>query len=81
MQKKRPSRTPQKKKITTLQLPYLERSESRRFINTLAKLIKNKIDVNIVPVYKSFKLVDISNQNLTLLWLCVKMPFTNHLNW
>ena len=36
-------------------IPYLE-SESRRFINKLAKIIKNKIDVNIVPVYKSFKI-------------------------
>ena len=31
-------------------------SESRRFINKLAKIIKNKINVNIVPVYKSFKI-------------------------
>ena len=38
-------------------IPYLE-SESRRFINKLAKIIKNKINVNIniVPVYKSFKI-------------------------
>ena len=36
-------------------IPYLE-SESRRFINNLAKTIKNKIDVNIVTVYKSFKI-------------------------
>ena len=36
-------------------IPYLE-SESRRFINKLAKIIKNKIKVNIVPVYKSFKI-------------------------
>ena len=31
-------------------------SESRHFINTLTKIIKNKINVNIVPVYKSFKI-------------------------
>ena len=31
-------------------------SESRRFINKLAKMIKNKINVNIVLVYKSFKI-------------------------
>ena len=36
-------------------IPYLE-SEFRRFINRLAKIIKNKINVNIVPVYKSFKI-------------------------
>ena len=36
-------------------IPYLE-SESRRFINKLAKIIKNIIDVNIVPVYKLFKI-------------------------
>ena len=36
-------------------IPYLE-SESRRFINKLAKIIKKKINVNIVPVYKSFKI-------------------------
>ena len=36
-------------------IPYLE-SESRRFINKLAKIIKNKINVNIVSVYKSFKI-------------------------
>ena len=35
-------------------IPYLE-SESRRFMNNLAKIIKKKFDVNIVPVYKSFK--------------------------
>ena len=37
--------------ITT---PYLE-SESRRYINKLAKIIKSIINVNIIPVYKSFK--------------------------
>ena len=36
-------------------ISFLE-SESRRFINNLAKIIKNKIDVNNVPVYKSFKI-------------------------
>ena len=36
-------------------MPYLK-SESRRFLNKLAKIIKNKIDVYIVPVYKSFKI-------------------------
>ena len=36
-------------------IPYLE-SESRHFINKLAKIMKNNINVNIVPVYKSFKL-------------------------
>ena len=36
-------------------IPYLE-NESRRFINKLAKIIKNKINVNVVPVYKSFKI-------------------------
>ena len=34
---------------------YLE-SESRRFINNLAKITKTKIDVNIVAVYKSFRI-------------------------
>ena len=32
-------------------ISYLE-SKSRRFINNSAKRIKNKIDVNIVPVQK-----------------------------
>ena len=41
--------------IIYITIPYLE-SESRRFINKLAKIIKNKINVNIVPVYKSFKI-------------------------
>ena len=36
-------------------IPYLE-SESRCFINNFAKIIKNKINVNIAPVYKSFKI-------------------------
>ena len=36
-------------------IPNLE-SESRRFINNLAKIIKNKIDGNIILVYKSFKI-------------------------
>ena len=36
-------------------IPYLK-SESRRFINKLAKIIKNKINVNIVPVYISSKI-------------------------
>ena len=36
-------------------IPYLE-SESRRFINNSAKIIKNRIDVNTVPVYKLFKI-------------------------
>ena len=36
-------------------ISYME-SESRCFTNNLAKIIKNKIDVNIVPVYKSFKI-------------------------
>ena len=36
-------------------IPYLE-SESRHFINNLAKIIKNKIDIDIVPVYISFKI-------------------------
>ena len=36
-------------------LSYLE-SESRRFTNNLTKMIKTKIDVNFVPVYKSFKI-------------------------
>ena len=31
-------------------------SESRRFTNNLAKIFKNKINVSIVPVYKSFKI-------------------------
>ena len=54
MQKKRLSRTPPKEKFPNTIL-YLE-SESRRFINNLTKIIKNKINVNIVPVYKSFKI-------------------------
>ena len=36
-------------------IPYLK-NESRRFINKLAKIIKNKIDVNIAPVHKSFRI-------------------------
>ena len=32
------------------------KSESRRFINNLTKIIKNKIDVKIVLLYKSFKI-------------------------
>ena len=36
-------------------IPYLE-SESRCFINKLAKIIKSIINVNIVPIYKSFKI-------------------------
>ena len=55
MQKKKLSRTLPKKKNYYITIPHLE-SESRRFINNLAKIIKNKIDVNIVPVYKSFKI-------------------------
>ena len=54
MQKKRLSRTPPKEKFPNT-IPYLE-SESRRFIKNLTKIIKNKINVNIVPVYKSFKI-------------------------
>ena len=62
MQKKRPSRTPPKSYEITL--PYLE-SESRRFIHKLAKIIENKIDINVVPVYKSFKIC----RYLKLKWL------------
>ena len=54
MQKKRLFRTP-KQENCCITILYLE-SESRRFINKLAKIIKNKINVNIVPVYKSFKI-------------------------
>ena len=36
-------------------IPYLE-SESRRFMNKLAKIIINEINVNIAPVFKSFKI-------------------------
>ena len=44
-----------KKENCYITIPYLE-SESKRFINNLIKIIKNKIDVNIAPVYKSFKI-------------------------
>ena len=53
-QKKKLSQTLSKKKVTTT-IPHLK-SESQRFINNLAKIIKNKINVNTVPVYKSFKI-------------------------
>ena len=43
------------KKTYYIAIPYLE-SEPRRFINNLTKIIKNKIDVDIVPVHKSFKI-------------------------
>ena len=43
------------KKSYYITIPYLE-SESRRFTSNLAKIIKNKIDANIVPIYKSFKI-------------------------
>ena len=55
MKKKILSRTPPKKENYYITIPHLE-SEFRCFINNLAKIIKNKIDVNIVPVYKSFKI-------------------------
>ena len=44
-----------KKENYYITIPYLE-SESRHFINKLAKIIKNKINVNIVLVYKLFKI-------------------------
>ena len=44
-----------KKENYNITMPYLK-SESRRFINKLAKIMKNKININIVPVYKSFKI-------------------------
>ena len=41
--------TSEKERKYHITIPYLE-SESRRFINNLAKIIKSKIDVDIVPV-------------------------------
>ena len=41
-------------------IPFLE-SKSRRFINRLAKIIKNKINVNIYPFTNRLNLVDIFN--------------------
>ena len=41
-------------------IPYLE-SESRRFINKLAKIIKNKSMLTLYPFTNHLKLVDISN--------------------
>ena len=51
-------------------------SESRRFINNLTKIIKNKIDVNIVPVYKSFKIGRYFQlKSNTLLALCSNVVY------
>ena len=57
---------------------YLE-SEFRRFTNNLAKLIKNKIDGNIVPVYKSFEIgryFKLKSNTLSALCLNVVHKFT-----
>ena len=56
-------------------IPYLK-SKPRRFINNLTKIIKNKIDVNIVPVYKSFKIGRYFQlKSNTLLALCSNVVY------
>ena len=53
--KEKTIRDTSEKETNYIAMSYLE-SESRRFVNSLTTIFKNKIDVNIVPVYESFEI-------------------------